>query len=159
MYNVLFVLYLLSHVGFESLYTVVETSFATLKLDSPPLISIYYLPYKNGELKKIVFYSGHYSSLNWRLLLPRIFKNPGQFNGLQLVKYVSDSYAVKRKRKFPFLRFCWSYLWIMSRLQLGAIGLGSWMTSKTVVLHMLPEQFSLFFNFFFAILLTLCILL
>ena len=36
--------------------TVVETSFATLKLDSPPLISIYYLPYKNGELKKIVFY-------------------------------------------------------------------------------------------------------
>ena len=43
------------------LYTVVETSFATLKLDSPPLISIYYLPYKNGELKKIVFYSGHYN--------------------------------------------------------------------------------------------------
>ena len=42
--------------------TVVETSFATLKLDSPPLISIYYLPYKNGELKKIVFYSGHYNS-------------------------------------------------------------------------------------------------
>ena len=41
--------------------TVVETSFATLKLDSPPLISIYYLPYKNGELKKIVFYSGHYN--------------------------------------------------------------------------------------------------
>ena len=30
-----------------------ETSFATLKLDSPPLISIYYLPYKNGELKKL----------------------------------------------------------------------------------------------------------
>ena len=47
--------------------TVVETSFATLKLDSPPLISIYYLPYKNGELKKIVFYSGHYNFSKWRL--------------------------------------------------------------------------------------------
>ena len=46
----------------NTLFTVVETSFATLKLDSPPLISIYYLPYKNGELKKIVFYSGHYNS-------------------------------------------------------------------------------------------------
>ena len=44
-----------------------ETSFATLKLDSPPLISIYYLPYKNREVKKIVFYSGHYNSSNWTL--------------------------------------------------------------------------------------------
>ena len=45
--------------------TVETTRFAPLTLDSPPLISIYYLPYENGKLKKIVFYSGHHSSFNW----------------------------------------------------------------------------------------------
>ena len=39
--------------------TVETTSFATLKLDSPPLIFMYYLPYEIGELKKFVFYSDH----------------------------------------------------------------------------------------------------
>ena len=42
--------------------TVETTSFATSKLDSPPLISIYYLPYENGEVQKIILYSGNYSS-------------------------------------------------------------------------------------------------
>ena len=37
--------------------TVETTSFATSKLDSPPLISIYYLPYENGEVQKITLYS------------------------------------------------------------------------------------------------------
>ena len=36
--------------------TVETTSFATPTLDSPPPISIYYLPYKNGEVKKFVLY-------------------------------------------------------------------------------------------------------
>ena len=45
--------------------TVETTRFAPLTLDSPPLISIYCLPYENGKLKKIVFYSGHHSSFNW----------------------------------------------------------------------------------------------
>ena len=27
----------------------------------------YYLPYKDGELEKIVFYSDHHSSMIWRL--------------------------------------------------------------------------------------------
>ena len=45
--------------------TVEKARFAPLTLDSPPLISIYYLPYENGKLKKIVFYSGHHSSFNW----------------------------------------------------------------------------------------------
>ena len=36
--------------------TVETTSFATPTLDSPPLISMYYLPYKNGEVKKFVLY-------------------------------------------------------------------------------------------------------
>ena len=33
--------------------TVETTSFATPTLDSPPLISMYYLPYKNEEVKKL----------------------------------------------------------------------------------------------------------
>ena len=36
--------------------TVETTSFATPTLDSPPLISMYYLPYKNEEVKKFVLY-------------------------------------------------------------------------------------------------------
>ena len=47
--------------------TVETTSFAPLKLDSPPLIFIYYLPYRNRELKNFVLHSDHYSSFKWRL--------------------------------------------------------------------------------------------
>ena len=36
--------------------TVVAASFAHLFLDSPTLIAMYYLPYKNGEVKKFVLY-------------------------------------------------------------------------------------------------------
>ena len=53
------------HLYFEFKYSTVEKArFAPLTLDSP-LISIYYLPYENGKLKKFVFYSGHHISLNW----------------------------------------------------------------------------------------------
>ena len=51
----------------QCLYTVETTSFATLKLDSPPLIFMYYLPYEIGGLKKFVFYSDHHSSIIKRL--------------------------------------------------------------------------------------------
>ena len=44
-------------------YTVVATRFAHLFLDSPTLIAMYYLPYENGELKKIVLFTGHCNSL------------------------------------------------------------------------------------------------
>ena len=37
-------------------HTVETTSFATPTLDSPPIISMYYLPYKNEEVKKFVLY-------------------------------------------------------------------------------------------------------
>ena len=47
--------------------TVETTRFAPLKLDSPPLIFIYCLPYENGKHKKIGFYWGHHSSFKWRL--------------------------------------------------------------------------------------------
>ena len=47
--------------------TVETTRLAHLKLDWPTLIFIYYLPYKNGELEKIVLYSDHHSSMIWRL--------------------------------------------------------------------------------------------
>ena len=50
------------HYEIMHLSTVETTSFATSKLDSPPLISIYYLPYENGEVQKIVLYPGNYSS-------------------------------------------------------------------------------------------------
>ena len=40
----------------KTIATVETTSFATPTLDSPPLVSMYYLPYKNGEVKKIVLY-------------------------------------------------------------------------------------------------------
>ena len=46
---------LCDHGGME-MRTVETTSFATPTLDSPPLISMYYLPYKNGEVKKFVLY-------------------------------------------------------------------------------------------------------
>ena len=36
----------------------------TTRLAHPDL---YYLPYKNGELEKIVLYSDHHSSMIWRL--------------------------------------------------------------------------------------------
>ena len=44
--------------------TVVTASFAHLFLDSPTLIAMYYLPYENEELKKVVLFSRHCSSLN-----------------------------------------------------------------------------------------------
>jgi len=40
---------------------------AHLKLDWPTLTFLYYLPYKNGELKNIVLQSGHHNSLLWSL--------------------------------------------------------------------------------------------
>ena len=52
----------LTSAGPDFAITVETTSFATSKLDSPPLISIYYLPYENGEVQKIILYSGNYSS-------------------------------------------------------------------------------------------------
>ena len=42
--------------------TVETTSFATPTLDSPPLISIYYSPYKKGEVQKFVSIIGHHNS-------------------------------------------------------------------------------------------------
>ena len=48
-------------------FTVETTRFAPLTLDSPPLISIYCLPYENGKLKKFVFYTELHSSFNWSL--------------------------------------------------------------------------------------------
>ena len=44
--------------------TVVAARFAHLFLDSPTLIAMYYLPYENEELKKVVLFSRHCSSLN-----------------------------------------------------------------------------------------------
>ena len=46
--------------------TVAATRLAPLKLDWPPLITVYYLPYKNGKLQKFVLYTDNYSSFNWR---------------------------------------------------------------------------------------------
>ena len=47
--------------------TVETTRFAPLKLDSPPLDSIYCLPYKNEKTPKIGLCLGHHSSFKWRL--------------------------------------------------------------------------------------------
>ena len=43
--------------------TVVAARFAHLFLVSPTLIAMYYLPYENGELKKIVLFTWHCNSL------------------------------------------------------------------------------------------------
>ena len=48
-------------------YTVAATRMAPLKLDWPPLMTMYYLPYKNGKLKKIDLCLDHHNSLKWRL--------------------------------------------------------------------------------------------
>ena len=47
--------------------TVETTSFASPTLDSPPLISIYYLPYEKGEVQKLVSIRGHHNSFTWGL--------------------------------------------------------------------------------------------